>query len=150
MVGLARFLGVKMILEEDLQFYRIHGGNTSSYFLNTPQATSPLLLKIRHKLRPGGKDWLRKELSEEGENLERFEDRLLELTRMGTVASVKREQIEGALETVSSKIVAIRKRRSLLAHGRLSRIVPAIRLWRRSDYVTHFNGVHSFIRDMMA
>ena len=69
---------------------------------------------------------------------------------MGTVASVKREQIEGALETVSSKIVAIRKRRSLLAHGRLSRIVPAIRLWRRSDYVTHFNGVHSFIRDMMA
>lgn len=148
MMELARFLDFKMIYEKELQYYRIHGENTSTHFLNRVGRVG-LCYKIMHRFKSGGKDRLKKDLCRGKEEVERIRERLLVQKEGMIMGVIDPNKTDKALSMVCGKLRAICMREKLIGIPKPFRFFHAIKLLLNSDYATHFNGLHSFIRDVL-
>lgn len=148
-VELARFLGAKLVVERDLQFYRIHSSNTSVFYANRTSA-HPFLAKIFTKLSGAERAKLMKGFGKEFEFLEHLSTRLRTASRGALPPGLTRDAIEHALMRAAAKANATRRRVDLLSRSRRRRMLLASRLLRDGSYEKHFNGLQSLVRDLLS
>lgn len=139
LVELAGYLDVKVILGRSLQFYRIHGRNTSGFFVNR---TAPVGFfdKVRGRMASAGREQIRRELGSERGKVEALEAR---------IRSTKGGSPDRALAVLSDKRAALQLRSRLIEKPKLLRILSAVPMLMKGDYARHFNGVDSFLKDLI-
>ncbi|MEX0681385.1 MAG: glycosyltransferase [Balneolales bacterium] len=142
---LAGLLNTRMILNESLQYYRIHRGNTSTYFANThrkiyriKRIASDLFspkdrlseIKTMHKRRHILMNWL------------------IEHARIPPNISQNTYYLKKIIDDLEIEIMAIEQRIKLYEGGKLSRILPGIKMLVNKQY-SYFNGWKSLLKDLL-
>lgn len=146
LVELAEFLGAKLVLRRDLQFYRIHGSNTSRFHVNHPEG-GRLYRKLHLRLGRTARAALRSELQAELEKLAAIRARL---EGADPLPGRSHADLERALVTLAEKKAATHRRLAVLASPPGIRFGRGLRMLMDGAYARHFNGRHSFVRDMLS
>lgn len=148
LMDLAGLLDLKLIYEKELQYYRIHGKNTSTYFLNRTRKAG-VYNKVIYRLESNRRDYLKKDLREAKERMQQIRERL-HVQKEGILLNLlESARTDKALLKVSDRISAIGMREKLISIPKPLRFYYAIKLLLNRDYSTHFNGWHSFFRDIL-
>jgi len=140
---LAKFCGTRMVIHEPLQYYRIHGKNTSENVFNTTKKISLLnhffvniygtgnsILKLKKKLKYNlkFKEWL---LASDTQKLKEF------------ICDYSYPEM---IKNLEDETAAIKKRLALYQVKNPGRILKGVKMLMEGDY-TYFNGWKSLIKD---
>jgi hypothetical protein len=133
LVQLAELFGGVMRLGEPLQYYRLHGANTSDFFVNSPLKLSWIEIQIERLVR------LTRRFSSGGNfhNEIAFADnviRRLSERREDALTVFTPEEVDEVLAAQSGKLEILRERSRLRNLGWIKRLLAVYRLYRDGGY----------------
>ena len=138
---LAELLDARLVIDEPLQLYRRHGGNTSQSVFARRRPTK-LDLWSRHGLSNPRPAW-----NEQIAIRDCFADRLHN-RRSVAIALSSAETVDEALARLDREKASFEWRLAVLAHSRWTRPIHVLRHWRQSDY-GEFEGWQSACKDLV-
>lgn len=139
---LAMALGVRVLLEEPLQFYRRHGENTSQWLASNPQKITALDSFLAHGFVDATAGWL-----QESERCKQTQKRILEVTEdLRKLGLIERQSC--AIANLGKKIEALDIRIKNMSVNRLWRFPLIIKMWMSGGY-QYFSGLKSAVKDML-
>ncbi len=142
---LAEFLGLRVIIEQPLQFYRRHDSNASGCISNSTGRVSRLKLLMIYSLKaPPGNcgNWMA-HITYTRLYLHRLEERRTQLQALHAS-----ERLEQAIAHLRERLPALEQRRVIAQHPRWRRLPPLLRFWLSGGY-RHFAGWKSALKDMV-
>jgi glycosyltransferase involved in cell wall biosynthesis len=137
------FANRRIVLEECLQIIRRHADNTSEWVINSSYKVSPLdIFRSQVRIRPAIDYRDRMSFNFD------LQHRLTEMAKVSGLSIQDREGVQRAMRHLAREKIALLARQSLVRSGPIARRFAAFRMLLRRDYV-HFNGLRSFIRDVL-
>jgi glycosyltransferase involved in cell wall biosynthesis len=137
----ADLLGIRLVIDEPLQLYRRHGGNTSQSVF---AGRSPTQFDV---FRRYGVNDPRTAWKEQIDYCRRYAQRLREQRDIAIALSTP-EAVDAALARIKREAGAFEKRLAVLAHPRWARPVHVLRFWREGNY-EEFEGWKSACKDLV-
>ncbi|MFB8828540.1 glycosyltransferase family 2 protein [Azotobacter sp. CWF10] len=139
---LADFLGLRLIIDRPLQFYRRHGNNASHSVSSSTGRLSRLQVLASHGLKDAREGWMT-QIVHANLYLERLEANRTRLKVLGAD-----QRLEQALARLRARIPAFERRLAIAAHPRWRRSPELLRFWLSGGYQT-FAGWKSALKDMV-
>ncbi|GAB3473401.1 glycosyltransferase family 2 protein [Azotobacter salinestris] len=139
---LADFLGLRLIIDRPLQFYRRHGNNASHSVSSSTGRLSRLQVLASHGLKDAREGWMT-QIVHANLYLERLEANRTRLKVLGAD-----QRLEQALARLQARIPAFERRLAIAARPRWRRSPELLRFWLSGGYQT-FAGWKSALKDMV-
>lgn len=141
---IAQLLDARIVTEEQLMEYRIHGENTSPFHINNPNGSTTikwLLEKLSR--RKAASELLGNELTQVREIRKRVND----IDRRDPIFRNKKKR--EFLTFTDAIVISLENRTKIRISPIATRLVLAISMLRRKEYHTYHNGMYSFYRDLL-
>ncbi|GAB3374832.1 glycosyltransferase family 2 protein [Azotobacter armeniacus] len=139
---LADLLGLRLIIERPLQFYRRHGNNASNSPFNSTDKTSRLKMLASYGLQDARGGWMT-QIAHTGLYLNRLEESRAQLQALGAD-----ERLEQAIARLRNRLPALERRLAIAARPRWCRPPELLRFWLSGGY-QNFAGWKSALKDMV-
>ena len=144
---LAILLKVKLIIKKSLQYYRLHGDNTSSYFVNQQRKLN-IIDKVRIQKKTKAINCYNNSITIQIQKLEQIK-KTLHLIPFSISAdiftSIKTDEL---FLYLSKKQTACFNRNELITKSFIEKLIAATNMLIKRDYHLYFNGLQSYIKDV--